>query len=104
MPLTQNHRLAKPITAKVTGLDVWGETGEDKCLVIELDSPDLSALYKFYKDHYNASSDYDEFKPHITISYNYQNEALHLDLFHEMLKEVVFDEMQVQPMDASWLV
>jgi len=56
--------------------DVWdNETGgkKTKCLVLKIDCPDLVKRHnQLMKDH-NATYDYEEYRPHITLSYDIGN-------------------------------
>jgi hypothetical protein len=51
-------------------LDIWNSQSGKKCLVLELNCKQLVDRYKELTDTYGFTSDYPEYKCHITISYN----------------------------------
>lgn len=62
--------LDSPISAIIESVEVWkGQDGKDS-LVVLLKSPAMSARHKHLMDTLDATYDYDEYKPHITISYD----------------------------------
>lgn len=98
MPLAQSHKLKRSITAKVDEFDIWPDA-DKTCLVLKLDAREIDSLHEFYKEHYNATHDYPSYDPHITISYNYQNEPLNFDLVESILPNIQFDQMKIIPLD-----
>lgn len=58
--------------ATVADTDIFqiGSTGSKQCLVLILDSPDLTKRHKSLMKQYDATYDYDEYHPHITLSYD----------------------------------
>ncbi len=66
-----------PQVAKPQKFEIWPSshiTLDDgthpKCLVLKIDAPDLVKRHKFIMDTYDTTYDYDEYIPHVTISYN----------------------------------
>ncbi len=58
-----------------TGTEVWpsqpDEQGNRKrCLVLKFDSPDLAARHSSLMTRHEAMYDFDEYKPHVTLSYD----------------------------------
>lgn len=58
-----------------TGTEVWDsqpdeEGNRKRCLVLTYDSPDLSARHSSLMTRHDAMYDFDEFKPHVTLSYD----------------------------------
>lgn len=55
---------------KPTDLDIWfGESGE-RCLVLKYDCPELCIRHKYLMETHNATYDFPDFTPHITLSYD----------------------------------
>jgi hypothetical protein len=54
--------------ALVSNFELFGDNKE--ILVIKLLSNDIKKRHKFLMDTYDATYDYDEYIPHITLSYN----------------------------------
>jgi len=63
---------SKPLTGKFTGIELWPSHGEEdrKVLVLRYKCSDLSNRHKQLMDEHDAEFDFDEFKPHITLSYD----------------------------------
>lgn len=59
-----------PEQANHIGYDVWPSQKDTNCLVMLLDSTYLHARFHHAVDDLGASYDYDEYKPHITLSYD----------------------------------
>ena len=69
-------KLNPPLTATFEKFVVWKTTPPDpkqvpwNCLVMMLDCPELVQLHNMYMKEHHATYDYDQFNPHITLSYN----------------------------------
>lgn len=70
------------------------------CLVIKLDSDDLKNRHNQLLAHGFIHS-YDEYSPHITLSYNYEGDLPSSDLLKD-LGELVFGNEYVMAIDDSW--
>ena len=55
--------------ADPAGWDVFVH-GNNRALILRLDCPYLEERFKYLKDKHQASFDYEEYKPHITFSYD----------------------------------
>lgn len=67
--------LDAPLVGKPKSFDVWESKADDdgeksNCLVLQYDCPALSKRHKDLMDEHDAEYDFDEFKPHVTLSYN----------------------------------
>lgn len=65
----------KPLVGKPSQFDVWEsqpdeEGDKSNCLILQYDCSDLVDRHKTLMDEHDAEFDYDEFKPHITLSYD----------------------------------
>ena len=75
VPSAENH--AGSIggdTARVTGYEVFPTKNDGKCLVMRLDYPFANLLNKQLTAE-GATSDYPEYKPHMTIAYDMTQEV-----------------------------
>jgi hypothetical protein len=61
-------------TGTPTTFDVWKSTSEDgsssNCLVIKYDCPELKERHEYLMKKHDATFDFPDFTPHITLSYN----------------------------------
>lgn len=62
--------LEEPIVAKVDSPEIWDTQDEKRALVVRLNAPNMVKRHKkLMKDH-DATYDFDEYKPHLTLSYD----------------------------------
>lgn len=97
-----------PLTATMKGYDVWKTRPEDgsdptDCLVIKLDSPELTTLHNVLMDLHKATYDFEEYTPHISLSYDigdFQLSSLssHMKAFGKL--EIV--EFYSEELDLNW--
>ena len=64
-----------PLVGEPTEFDVWESQPDDKgetsnCLVLQYECDPLSERHKSLMDEHGATFDYDEYRPHVTLSYN----------------------------------
>jgi len=62
------------IEAKVSGYEIFPTKNDGKCLVMRLDFPFANMLNKQLTAE-GATSDYDSYKPHMTIAYDIQQDV-----------------------------
>lgn len=63
--------LDPPIVCTVVNMEIFGGTdGKGKALVVELHCPALVDRHNSIMQEHGATYDFDEYRPHITISYN----------------------------------
>lgn len=61
----------EPLTATPDKLEIFpSQDGNSNVLVVRLDAPDLVKRHKEIMKEHGATYDFDEYKPHITLSYN----------------------------------
>jgi hypothetical protein len=67
-------KIQPPMTGNPSGLTVWDTQGENgpktKCLIFQYDCPELVTRHKSLMKEHEATFDYPEFKPHVTLSYD----------------------------------
>lgn len=89
-----------PVEASVTGYEVFPTKNNGKCLVMRLDCPYATRLNGELGKQ-GATSDYPEYKPHLTIAYDMTQEVdpetLPVPQF-----PLVFDKLNVAPLDAEY--
>lgn len=56
------------IKAKFAGFEMFGE--DKNVLVVKLKSPELTKRHNYLMDEYDLSYNFDEYRPHITLSYD----------------------------------
>jgi 2'-5' RNA ligase len=87
--------------AHVTGYEVFPTKNDGKCLVMRLDFPYAVLLNKQLTAE-GATSDYDEYKPHMTIAYDIKQEVdphtLPIPQF-----PVYFGKVKVEPLDPVFV-
>jgi 2'-5' RNA ligase len=76
VPSAETYRSTTSIEyeAIVTGYEVFPTKNDGKCLVMRLDFPHAVLLNKQLTAE-GATSDYDEYKPHMTIAYDIKQEV-----------------------------
>ena len=57
----------EPLTGKFDGFELFDE---GKALVLRFDCPELVKRHKELMDEHKATYDYDEYRPHVTLSYD----------------------------------
>ena len=85
-----NGPYAPPMAGTFKGFDIWeSQADEDnhknKCLVMEYSCPDLTARHNKLMGDHDASYDFDEYKPHITLSYDYDGDVDKLPSFTDTI-------------------
>lgn len=63
--------LDPPLEAKPKKLEIWpSESNGTRVLVMTLDAPKIVDRHKELMDAHDATYDFDEYKPHLTLSYD----------------------------------
>lgn len=90
-----------PISAKATGFALFGDNPESKCLVMLLDCVEAEELHFLCREN-GASHDYNEYEPHITLSYGYTRDHVPGDELLEYFNHIEFDKFIVEPLEEDW--
>ncbi len=89
------------LTARVTGYEVFPTKNDGKCLVMRLEYPFANLLNKQLTAE-GATSDYDTYKPHMTIAYDIKQDidphSLPIPQF-----ELNFGPVKVEPLDPVFV-
>lgn len=95
LPPSNTHKVAEPLTLELLG-------DEKNCLVLVLDSPDLEMRHEQLAV-YGLAHTFSPYKPHITLTYDYQGEdiddAVLYDGNGEFVLTIEFDEEYIEPLD-----
>jgi hypothetical protein len=101
VPAAETIKYPTKVVAHVMGYDVFTTKDGGKCLVMRLHCPQAfelnAALNKL-----GATSDYPEYKPHVTISYNYTGDIDPTKLPIPQFP-LVFDDHEVSPLDPQFV-
>ena len=97
-------KLEEPINACIDSFDVFPTQDGNNCLVAKLDCPDCVERHNRTRE-LGASYDYDEYIPHITLSYNVGD--ISPDALDQLTKKykgcpIVADEEYDEPLNDDW--
>jgi len=96
-------RLSVPIVGLGKNLALWPTQDGGNCLVYIYDCPDLSARHEWIMNMYDATYDFPEYIPHITLSYDVGDLKLdELPNIHNWVPEIEIVEEYVKPIDPNW--
>ncbi len=96
-------KLDDPYTAKVGELDVWKTKSGKKALVVELDCPDMVKRHKELMKEHGATHDFDEYKVHITLSYDIGDlDVDKLPDIRDTIKEIAAVEEYGEDLKLDW--
>lgn len=97
----QYQGLGNQESAKVVAYEIFPTKNDGKCLVMRLDCPYATSLNQRLVSE-GATSDYPEYKPHLTIAYDIQQEidpsTLPIPQF-----ELKFDSVKVAPLEPDYV-
>jgi len=75
---TMREAKGKIFTVETAGLELLGEN--EDILVVRVVSDELERLHENLKNNYGLEYDFPEYKPHITIKYDFQGDINELEL------------------------
>lgn len=102
VPSAENYRHSNslPVESMATGYEIFPTKNDGKCLVMRLVCPYATRLNAQLGKE-GATSDYDEYKPHLTLAYDMAQEidphALALPQF-----QLIFDKITIDPLDPQF--
>lgn len=88
----------EPIKAKFAGFDMFGE--EKNVLVLKLKSPELSRRHKELMEEYGLSYNFDEYRPHITLSYD--AEGFDISKLDDYFGDLIITGEDANELDTDW--
>lgn len=97
-------KMEDPICAKIKSFDIFPGQGGNNCLVAKLDCPGCTKLHNRTRE-LGANYDYDEYIPHITLSYDVgdvnKNYIKQLNNKYKGM-EIYADEEYDSPIKTNW--
>lgn len=99
-------KLDTPYKAKSLGFTVWKTNPEDpkeektNCLIVKLDCPELIKRHKDLMKEHEATFDYDEYTPHITLSYSIGD--LDVNKLPKIDFDIEFDTEYYEDLNLNW--
>jgi 2'-5' RNA ligase len=97
-PNIEHSPIDLPIKASGIAFSIFPNSDGGNCLVIELGSDEMQSLHSTLKEEHGATHDYDSYKPHITLSYDYSNNPLPGEAMLEHFWNLTFDQFMVEPL------
>lgn len=101
VPDAENYKFPTLVHAHGLAYEIFPTKTGDRCLVLKLNCPEAHQLNSAF-NKLGATSDYDVYKPHVTICYNYNgpNDISNLPL---PPFDIVFDDYEVKPLDVEFV-
>lgn len=94
------------IKAQPVGFETWPSQPDEsghvkKCLVLTFDAPDLAARHESLMSQHEAEYDFDEYKPHVTFSYDIGDDV-NPDRLPEFSEELELTEEYSEILNTDW--
>lgn len=100
---TDMHYVGTPGGFVLWDTSAPGGEGQTKCLVLKFDSPELTERHHALRREHGATHDYEDFNPHITLSYDIGNRSLNtLSDIRKHLSEIHMVEEYGEDLDWEW--
>lgn len=94
----KDEKVDLPFTTTFDKWELFPTKEGTKCLVARLKKSSINDLHDMYHTKYDAKYDFDEYKPHVTVSYNFDNTIpLEKPEF-----DFTFDKMTFKELDTNW--
>lgn len=97
-------KLDEPIIAKPDKFSLFDAKDDNKCLVIELKCPDIVKRHNHIMKVHGATYDWDEYKCHITLSYDVEDFSLKGKSAKKMIDSIEIIEEYSENLNLNWLV
>ena len=101
-PPIDESNVKLPIIANGSHFDIFNNPDGSKSLVVVLASSEMHTLHNKLMAEHNATYDYDEYHPHVTLSYDYTKTTLPEQSAIDYLQNLEFDEMIVEELILDW--
>lgn len=95
-------KLDKPIKATAKTFDIFKSKSGENCLVVKLDCPELVKRHKEIRKEHGATHDFDEYLPHVTLSYDCGDLDLSDKSPSEYFKVFNIVEEYDEPLQLEW--
>lgn len=97
-------KIDPPYIGVPTELEIWKtQDKQANCLVLKYDCPELVERHKFLMKEHGATFDYEQYTPHLTLSYNIGE--LTLDDIgdpKEHIEQIVISKEYSENLDLNW--
>lgn len=97
---TPKGKLNPTIKGTYKHMSIWKTQNEKNALVMEYDSKDMKNRHEEIMDEHNATYDFDEYKPHLTLSYDVSD--IDIKSYPEYDGPVEIDFEYTEPLDLDW--
>lgn len=98
IPQVEDYPVNLPISAKIKGFELLPTQTGKQALALMLESSYMQQLFKTFVDEYGATWDYDGYRPHITLSYDWSGPVPeNMPVF-----PVHFNEFVVEELNEDW--
>lgn len=101
-PTLEEAPVGLPVIATGKSFSIFPNADGGKCLVLELESDDLQLLHGRLRTEHGATHDFESYKPHITLSYDYSNDDVPGEAMLEHFWNLKFDQFVVEPLNFNW--
>ena len=91
-----------PVQAYGEAFDIFPNQDGTKCLVLKLSSFAMHALHHTIRTEHNATHDFPDYQPHLTLSYDYTSDVPNHTIL-EYFTDLRFDRYVVEPLDLNWI-
>ena len=94
-----------PMEGSPTGFEKWksqpdADGNKSQCLVLTFNCKELVARHKKLMDEHNATFDFDEYKPHVTLSYDVGE--MDIKDLPSITEKVVLDKEYSETLKSDW--
>lgn len=101
-PTLEAAPVGLPVTATGKAFSIFPNADGGRCLVLELESDDLQLLHGRLRAEHGATHDFESYKPHITLSYDYSSDNVPGESMLEHFWHLKFDQFVVEPLNFNW--
>ena len=98
-PELKETSVGLPIVATGKSFDIFTSADGSKCLVLELESDILQNIHDRFREEHGCTHDFDSYRPHITLSYDYSSNEVPGEAMLEHFWSLKFDEFVVEPLN-----
>ena len=95
-------KLKEVIKTTPTKLDIFKSKEGVNVLVVILESEALTNRHNHIMDTHEATYDYDEYKPHLTLSYDCGDFDVNEHDITKLLETITFDEEYDEELNTNW--
>lgn len=101
-PTLETAIVSLPITATGKAFSIFPNANGGRCLVVELENNDLQLMHSQLRAEHGATHDFESYKPHITLSYDYSSDTVPGEAMLEHFWCLKFDQFVVETLNFNW--